>query len=726
MGGRGFGGFGGRLAALATVCLIATAGGAEAQVPRPGIVRDDAQLFLPATDPSRFVQIYDTRNLEPGRFTLGLYGNYAENPIQLRLEGIDEDAGDVVKRVWGANLLAAIGVTERFQLGIDIPYVHTKVAPLLDGATPLDDDGATLGDIRVEGKLTLIPRPVGEGFGLSIVPRFVAPTGDLDKFAGTGEIGGGGLVVADARYRKINFALNVGGLIRDGFGAADDDDKLDDQLLYGAGVTVPTTRWLDVIGEVNGRSAFSNQRTNPVEGLLSFRFHWGDYALTIGGGIGLNHSRGAPDFRVLAGITPYIPEKEPPPPMADLVTNSAKSWTLAEDTNGDGRPNPGETIEYEITLVNTGTKVAEEVVFVDPIPELTTYVPGSMMLRGAPVTDEADGDGADFDATNARAVTVNVGTISNEPESESSSASFSFRVTIDPEVLDLTVIRNEATVYHRDQPAAEGTDPDTGPRAGETIRAAETTVFPSIRERETVVVTPDRLELTKNIHFEFNKAIIRTESHAILNDVAEVMNENPQLNILVEGHTDSIGSADYNQRLSERRAAAVKEYLVSRGVSGARLETSGKGELAPIATNDTAVGRAINRRVEFLIVNPEVLRGKRIEKQNYIDDIAPESEPPGLESRAGSGARAPVGDEAESGGFGGSSPASSPDRVVLDAQRTLANLGYYRGPATGIVDPKTAEAIRRFQSENGLPNTGVPDATTRRALDEALQLHRER
>ena len=718
----------GRTARRAVAIGILWASVAQAQIPPPTIVRDDAQLFHPTTDPSRFVSIYDTRILEPGRFTLGLYGNYAENPIQLRLEGVDEEAGDVVRRVWGANLVGAIGIARWFQLGIDVPYVHTKAEPLLSNGFTLDDDGPALGDITVEGKLTLLERPVGQGFGLSIIPRFTAPTGDLDKWAHTGELGGGGLLVADARFAKINYGLNVGYLIRDGFGSADDDDKLDDQLLWGAGVTVPTTKWLDIINEFTGRTAFSNERTNPVEWNLSFRFHWSDYAITIGGGLGLNHSRGAPDFRVLAGVTPYIPEKEPPPPMADLITNSAKTWKLVEDKNKDTRANPGETLEYEITLVNTGTKLAEEVVFVDPMPEGVTYVPGSMTVRGAPATDEVDADGADFNASNANAVTAKIGTIGNEPNAN--SATLAFRVTINPEIVDLTVIRNEATIFHKDQPAVEGTDPDTGPRVGEKLHASETTIFPSIRERETVVVTPDRLELTKNIHFEFNKAIIRTESHAILNDVAAVMSENPGLNISIEGHTDSVGGVDYNQKLSDKRSVSVKQYLVSKGVSASRLETAGRGELAPIATNDTAVGRAINRRVEFLIVNPDVLRGKRIEKQPYVEDISPESEPSSVDPSPASGASAPRGVEAAGGepvaSFGEAAPAAGGDRVVLDAQRTLSRLGYYRGPATGILDPRTVDAIKTFQSENGLPTTGVPDATTRKALDEAIQLHSER
>jgi outer membrane protein OmpA-like peptidoglycan-associated protein len=71
---------------------------------------------------------------------------------------------------------------------------------------------------------------------------------------------------------------------------------------------------------------------------------------------------------------------------------------------------------------------------------------------------------------------------------------------------------------------------------------------------------------------------------------------------MIEGNTDSVGSDQYNQRLSERRAASVKTYLVNKGVNAGILDTVGYGESRPVATNDTAEGRAKNRRVEFKVV----------------------------------------------------------------------------------------------------------------------------
>jgi uncharacterized repeat protein (TIGR01451 family) len=687
-----------RVAGLLCGLSLLPSGFAAAQtVGRPHVVFDDAQIFHPATDPSRFVTVYDSRSLDPGQYAFGLYGTYAENPIVLDFESGGRSS-HLVKNTIGADLIASFGITDRLQLGIDIPGVWNHSEKVVNFGGDTEPGGAFIGDIGLEAKFSIIPRPIGHGFGLSLLPRIVVPSGDNERFAGSGKIGGGGLLIADWRYNKINYGVNVGGIFRN-------SDEVDDHLQAGAGITVPATRFLDVIGEVTGRTGLRGERNSPVEGLLSFRFHNRRIAFTIGGGGGITSGRGAPEYRVIAGITPYIAEKEIPPPQADLITNSRKTWNLAADIDNDGRPNPGDTIEYSINVVNTGTAEAQEVEFVDAIPEHASYVPGSMTLNGTAVTDGADADAADFDTTNRGAVTVKIGSVPFEEGKN--SATFTFRVTIDPNVVDITVVRNEAIVTQRNVIPPEEAEGEFTPRIEQRLPIAETTVFPRVRERETVVVTPDKLELTRNIHFEFNKATIRSESFPILTDVAEVLKDNPKLNILIEGHTDAVGGVDYNQKLSDRRAQSVKAYLVSKGVAAGRLTTKGRGKLAPIASNDTAVGRALNRRVEFLIVNPEVVRGT-VEKRSYVEDITPQSEPSNLEDR-GSGSR-----------------GGAVDRDVIEAQEALRKIDYLSEAPSGIVTPGTKAALERFQRENGLPVTGAADAITRKALDEAIELHRSR
>ena len=89
----------------------------------------------------------------------------------------------------------------------------------------------------------------------------------------------------------------------------------------------------------------------------------------------------------------------------------------------------------------------------------------------------------------------------------------------------------------------------------------------------------------------------------LLDDVAQVLNDNPTIHIRIEGHTDSVGSAKYNRKLSDGRANSVMSELISRGIEPGRMEAEGFGEDRPIDTNETKEGRANNRRVEMHITS---------------------------------------------------------------------------------------------------------------------------
>ncbi|HLO60477.1 MAG TPA: OmpA family protein [Bacteroidales bacterium] len=103
------------------------------------------------------------------------------------------------------------------------------------------------------------------------------------------------------------------------------------------------------------------------------------------------------------------------------------------------------------------------------------------------------------------------------------------------------------------------------------------------------------------IYFDVNKDVVKPESYGTLKQIAAVLAENPDVKIKIVGHTDSDGADAANLDLSKRRAASVKDELVkSFAIDGSRIETDGKGETVPIATNDTPANKALNRRVEFI------------------------------------------------------------------------------------------------------------------------------
>jgi outer membrane protein OmpA-like peptidoglycan-associated protein len=113
--------------------------------------------------------------------------------------------------------------------------------------------------------------------------------------------------------------------------------------------------------------------------------------------------------------------------------------------------------------------------------------------------------------------------------------------------------------------------------------------------------------ILRGINFDFNKYNIKREFAPVLDEAAQILKDNPSVKVTVEGHTDAIGSDAYNQRLSERRANAVRSYLVSRGVAADRLDAVGYGESRPVAPNktpngkDDPEGRAMNRRAELKV-----------------------------------------------------------------------------------------------------------------------------
>ena len=135
------------------------------------------------------------------------------------------------------------------------------------------------------------------------------------------------------------------------------------------------------------------------------------------------------------------------------------------------------------------------------------------------------------------------------------------------------------------EPAAPAAPAAPAP-APEPARPAPSSV------RQAVVIQADAL-------FDFDKSVVRPDGKRAIDEALSKMQGTDIEMVIATGHTDSIGTAKYNQRLSERRANAIKEYLVSKGIPASKITTIGKGESQPVATNKTAEGRQKNRRVDI-------------------------------------------------------------------------------------------------------------------------------
>ncbi|SFO54719.1 OmpA-OmpF porin, OOP family [Variovorax sp. PDC80] len=149
--------------------------------------------------------------------------------------------------------------------------------------------------------------------------------------------------------------------------------------------------------------------------------------------------------------------------------------------------------------------------------------------------------------------------------------------------------------------AAAGCDGALVPPAA-AVPTAPGAVPPPVAPAQPPAVAASKVTFAADAFFDFDKSVLKPEGRAKLTDLVEKIRGVNLEVIIAVGHTDSIGSDAYNQRLSVRRAEAVKAFLVSKGIERNRVYTEGKGEKQPVADNRTKEGRAKNRRVEIEVV----------------------------------------------------------------------------------------------------------------------------
>ncbi len=178
------------------------------------------------------------------------------------------------------------------------------------------------------------------------------------------------------------------------------------------------------------------------------------------------------------------------------------------------------------------------------------------------------------------------------------------------EAPSLAVVGDEPLVLRVVYVAEDVPEPQPSPTPSPTPTAqpsTEPTAQPSPTPdlADSIAALESVLSGQSRFGFAFESAELSAGGKAALDNLAEAMTAalagNPGLRLVIAGHTDSVGSKDYNLRLSSARANAVRDYLVSRGVSITALTTAGYGESAPVATNATADGRAANRRVDLTL-----------------------------------------------------------------------------------------------------------------------------
>jgi outer membrane protein OmpA-like peptidoglycan-associated protein len=180
-----------------------------------------------------------------------------------------------------------------------------------------------------------------------------------------------------------------------------------------------------------------------------------------------------------------------------------------------------------------------------------------------------------------------------------------------------TTLRDVLVVQNRQNADTAGRQPDASGNAGDPQRSGAANGYaPGVVAGDTVIsvgqiihrdlylvpVEVGQVVRLNNVFFDFDMTELRSESFPELDRVVQFMQENPKVEIQIEGHTDAKGADDYNLKLAGGRIISVEQYLVSKGISDARIVTKSYGESVPIADNETEEGRQQNRRVEFKIL----------------------------------------------------------------------------------------------------------------------------
>lgn len=200
------------------------------------------------------------------------------------------------------------------------------------------------------------------------------------------------------------------------------------------------------------------------------------------------------------------------------------------------------------------------------------------------------GERAGFDSTDAKLVSVGVSLeVGSGVERRREAV-----VVPAPEPRVVTVNKEIAVCPDRDN----DTVPDGVDRCPDVSGPMDSFGCPAYKK---LVVKPDKLELKEKLYFAWNQATIQEQSFPVLDEVVQALKDNKNFRVQVEGHSSSEGGGERNQTLSERRAAAVHDYLVAHGIDKERLVSKGFGSAVPIDTNDTVAGRENNRRVEFVV-----------------------------------------------------------------------------------------------------------------------------
>jgi len=517
-----------------------------------GAPGDGVAIWRPDAGPTRFF----------GQFGLG----FSLNPLRVdnHVDDLDKAetlAGPPVANQLAAYLTAGAEILERGSVQVTLPLaLYQSGNPTGNSAVGLNQN-VNMGafapmDLRLDGRIVAF-RTEDRSFKLAARAAAFLPLGDEFSFAGDRETWANVGIAAEYDAKRVFVALNAGLSFRPT--AKLHELTVGRELTYGVGAYVPLMDdKLRVGAELFGSvgllpETLGELDASPLEWSLSGRLaldarkrSWASLSLgtRLTGGY-------APDMRILATVGGAFQIKD-----TDVGAGVARYQFREDvDTDKDGFPDLVDMCPVDPEDKNP------------PNPD-----------DGCPTMADRDGDG----------IPDNVDKCPDDPE--------------DKDGID---DRDGCPEDDADQDQVPDAEDKCPKEPGQRGVDPEKEGCPQFVRR---ITGSSEIQITKQVEFEFDRAIILPKSYPILDEVVRLLKANPEIKLVsVEGHTDNVGRTDYNEKLSADRAAAVREYLVKRGgIAPERLTSKGFGASKPLATNDTDEGRARNRRVEFHIVTQAI------------------------------------------------------------------------------------------------------------------------
>lgn len=299
--------------------------------------RFDVITFNPAPEGGNYFSVHDSDTFKAWQGHIGLYLDYANRPLQFTGQGtLAGQRQSIVDHIVTANVMGALGFTDWFTFGVNVPGVaynwFHQDSPLTN-PTGTKDHGPDMGDIEVDFKFRLLNVDKYR-VGIALIPYVTLPTGNPETYTGAGVIAGGGTLVVDFKpIDRLEFSINAGALFREGMtrtytfnltggGTATDTIRIDDQLTFGAAMNFKITPNFHAILEAYGATELDDimgSRVSPFEAGGGMRYFIGDTGLALGAGgtLGILDGVGKPRFRAFATLNWYSPDSKPCPVCKD-------------------------------------------------------------------------------------------------------------------------------------------------------------------------------------------------------------------------------------------------------------------------------------------------------------------------------------------------------------------------------------------------------------------------